>query len=89
MPDLDKSVSKMLVKDLRDELRARNLDTKGLKADLQARLEEAIANEGGGSVAKSSSSEQVHFVPSLEFSNPSFYFSLPCVIFLKLTIEDC
>eukprot|EP01117_Protostelium_nocturnum_P001765 TRINITY_DN1218_c0_g1_i2.p2 TRINITY_DN1218_c0_g1~~TRINITY_DN1218_c0_g1_i2.p2 ORF type:complete len:418 (-),score=166.99 TRINITY_DN1218_c0_g1_i2:33-1286(-) len=40
-----KSPSDMLVKDIRDELAKRNLPTKGLKADLVTRLEEALAKE--------------------------------------------
>lgn len=35
----------MLVKDLQQELKKRGLDTKGLKADLLKRLEEAVAQE--------------------------------------------
>lgn len=40
-----KAISKMLVKELREELVARGLDTKGLKANLVARLEEALMKE--------------------------------------------
>lgn len=40
-----KSLSKMLVKDLKEELDKRGLNTQGLKAELVKRLEDAMKSE--------------------------------------------
>lgn len=46
MSDIDPE--KLKVTELRDELKARGLDTKGVKAVLVQRLKEALESEGGG-----------------------------------------
>ena len=46
-PSDDLDVKSMKVNELREELTARGLDSKGLKSKLQERLQEALENEKG------------------------------------------
>eukprot|EP01114_Cavostelium_apophysatum_P019812 TRINITY_DN6474_c0_g1_i1.p1 TRINITY_DN6474_c0_g1~~TRINITY_DN6474_c0_g1_i1.p1 ORF type:complete len:413 (-),score=131.87 TRINITY_DN6474_c0_g1_i1:31-1269(-) len=53
-----KELSKMLVKDLKEELEKRGLSSKGLKAELLERLTEAVAKESQGSEDSSEQSNK-------------------------------
>lgn len=48
MPPKPGDLSSLKVPELKEELTKRGLDTKGLKAELVARLTEALAKDGGG-----------------------------------------